>query len=200
VLEKIAAVPERGVEQAFEVLRQQTRHLSRMVDDLNDLSRITQGKLDVRLQTIPLLAAVSDAVSVTRPRMDRRGQHLRVDIPDEPLEVGPTRCGLTQLLANLLTTRRSTTPDGGDIRPHRLARRCAARVTFATTVSGSPAQAARHLHAFTQVRRRAAIRKAWPRTRPRRATGRPARPASVAASVRPRKGSEFTVRLPVERA
>jgi signal transduction histidine kinase len=199
VLEKITAVPEH-TKQAFEVLRQQTRHLSRMVDDLNDLSRITQGKLDVRLQTIPLVAAVSDAVSITRPRMDRRRQHLRVDIPDEPLEVRADQVRLTQLLANLLDNAAKYTPDGGDIRLTVSREDAHARVSVRDNGIGIARDRLHDIFTlFTQVRppggyseglglglalveRLVALHGG----------------VVTASSDGPGKGSEFTVRLPVE--
>jgi len=200
VLEKIAAVPEHAVKQAFEVLRHQTRHLSRMVDDLNDLSRITQGKLDVRLQTIPLVAAVSDAVSVTRPHIDRRRQHLRVDIPDEPLEVRADQVRLTQLLANLLDNAAKYTPDGGDIRLTVSREDAHARVSVRDNGIGIAGDRLHDIFTlFTQVRppggyseglglglalveRLVALHGGF----------------VTASSDGPGKGSEFTVRLPVQ--
>jgi signal transduction histidine kinase len=200
VLEKIAAGPEHAVKQAFEVLRHQTRHLSRMVDDLNDLSRITQGKLDVRLQTIPLVAAVSDAVSITRPRMDRRRHHLRVDIPDESLEVRADQVRLTQLLANLLDNAAKYTPDGGDIRLTVSREDAHARVSVRDNGIGIAGDRLHDIFTlFTQVRppggyseglglglalveRLVALHGG----------------VVTASSDGPGKGSEFTVRLPVE--
>jgi signal transduction histidine kinase len=211
VLEKVAAVPEHAVThafevaehavtQAFEVLRHQTRHLSRMVDDLNDLSRITQGKLDVRLQTIPLVAAVSDAVSVTRPRMDRRGQHLRVDIPDEPLEVRADQVRLTQLLANLLDNAAKYTPEGGDIRLTVSREDAHARVSVRDNGIGIAGDKLHDIFTlFTQVRPPGGYSEGL-------GLGLALVERLVtlhggvvtASSDGPGKGSEFTVRLPVQ--
>jgi signal transduction histidine kinase/DNA-binding response OmpR family regulator len=97
------------------VVERQTLHLSRLVDDLLDVSRITQGKIELRRQKVDLKAVIHQALDATRPLIEARDHHLRVELPDEPmyLHADPTR--LEQVLANLLNNAAKYTEPGGYI-------------------------------------------------------------------------------------
>ncbi|WP_165251115.1 ATP-binding protein [Paludisphaera soli] len=87
---------------AGEVIERQVGHLSRLIDDLLDVSRITRAKLELKAERIDLAAAVGDAVEITRPIVDREGHELRLELPAEPLPIHGDRTRLAQVVANLL--------------------------------------------------------------------------------------------------
>jgi CheY-like chemotaxis protein len=84
------------------VIERQTDHLTRLVDDLLDVTRIARGKIDLRRLRVDLREVVSHAADDYRVTMRDRGIRFDVDIPAEPLwaSADPTR--LTQLVGNLL--------------------------------------------------------------------------------------------------
>jgi CheY-like chemotaxis protein len=96
-----------------EMMERQVQHMTRMVDDLLDVSRITRGKIELRKEVIDLASVVERTLEATRPIIDDRRQTLTVDLPPEPvrLEADPTR--LEQVLANLLNNATKYTDHGG---------------------------------------------------------------------------------------
>src|SRR5262249_13214897 len=106
------ATPE--LERAADVIDRQVRHLTRLVDDLLDVSRIARGKVTLRPEPVELTAAVAQAVESCRPRRDARRQALEVSLaPALRVEADPTR--LAQVLGNLLANAARYTPEGGHI-------------------------------------------------------------------------------------
>ncbi|NOT88584.1 MAG: HAMP domain-containing histidine kinase [Lysobacter sp.] len=98
------------------IIEQQVTHITRLVGDLLDLSRSSTGKLRLHFRTIDLAKVIDDAINASRPAMDARLQHFRLDLPLQPvvLEADPIR--LNQILSNLLDNASKYTPDGGEIR------------------------------------------------------------------------------------
>jgi signal transduction histidine kinase/ActR/RegA family two-component response regulator len=104
-----------AVEKVYEILERQTHHLARLVDDLLEVSRITQGKIVLRKQQVELAAVVRSALETSRPFIDAGGLQMAITLPSEPvlLFADPTR--LSQAVANLLTNAAKYTPSGGQI-------------------------------------------------------------------------------------
>jgi PAS domain S-box-containing protein len=104
-----------AVEGLREMMERQVQHMTRMVDDLLDVSRITRGKIALRKEVVDLAWVVNRVVEAIRPLIDDRQQQLTVDLPPEPLclEADPTR--LDQILANLLNNAAKYTDHGGHI-------------------------------------------------------------------------------------
>jgi PAS domain S-box-containing protein len=102
-------------EWARDVIERQVRQLSRLVDDLLDISRISRGKVQLRKEVVNVAAVVRRAVETSRPLIDERDHELTVSVPAEPvfLEADPTR--LEQVLANLLNNAAKYTEPGGRI-------------------------------------------------------------------------------------
>jgi PAS domain S-box-containing protein len=98
-----------------EMMERQVQHMTRMVDDLLDVSRITRGKIELRKEVVDLAAVVGRTVEMARPLIEDRRQELTVDLPPEPvcLEADPTR--LEQVLANLLNNAAKYTDHRGHI-------------------------------------------------------------------------------------
>ncbi|WP_029002008.1 hybrid sensor histidine kinase/response regulator [Azohydromonas australica] len=100
---------------AREVLQRQLGHMGRLVDDLLEVSRITQGKLELRLQLLDVVVVVQAALEEVRPALLAAQHRLDITLPQEPtwLHADPVR--LTQVLVNLLGNAVKYTPHGGHI-------------------------------------------------------------------------------------
>jgi PAS domain S-box-containing protein len=98
-----------------EVIERQVGQLTRLIDDLLDVSRITRGKIELRIDTLAPAAVVRRAIDAVRPQMEEQRHAIVVDIaPDLPMIEGdPTR--LEQVLVNLLTNAAKYTPQGGRV-------------------------------------------------------------------------------------
>jgi signal transduction histidine kinase/ActR/RegA family two-component response regulator len=98
-----------------EVIEDQIKHMTRMVDDLLDVSRITRGKVDLQKETIALAEVVELAVEASRPLIEDYHHQLTITLPPQPVyvEVDPAR--LAQVLSNLLNNAAKYTDEGGQI-------------------------------------------------------------------------------------
>jgi PAS domain S-box-containing protein len=100
---------------AREVTGRQVRQLTRLVDDLLDVSRISLGKVQLRPQVVDLAMAACSAAEVVRPLIDERGQELRLSIPPGPIELEADPARLEQVIVNLLNNAAKYTEPGGRI-------------------------------------------------------------------------------------
>jgi PAS domain S-box-containing protein len=99
---------------AKEVVQRQVRHLARLIDDLLDVSRITRGKITLKMEAVKLSPIVSSAVEAVQPLIDERKQELTVSLVGmSRLEADPVR--LEQIIVNLLTNAAKYTDAGGQI-------------------------------------------------------------------------------------
>jgi signal transduction histidine kinase/ActR/RegA family two-component response regulator len=107
--------PDPHVQRCTELIERQVKAMTRLVDDLLDVSRITSGKIKLQRETVDLAAVVARGVEMTRPLIDARGQVLKVTLGPEPvrLEADPTR--LAQAIGNLLNNAAKYTQEGGQI-------------------------------------------------------------------------------------
>jgi len=99
-----------------DIIDRQVAQLTRLVDDLLDVSRLTTGKITLRPQRVSIGEIVRRSVETVRPLVDARRHSLAVDMPpDAELQVegDPTR--LAQVLQNLLVNAAKYTPEGGRI-------------------------------------------------------------------------------------
>ena len=95
--------------------KRQTGQLRRLVDDLLEVSRISRGKIALRLERVALADAVRQAVESVEHEASTRGHALDVRLPDAPLFVRADPTRLAQILENLLHNACKYTPDGGRI-------------------------------------------------------------------------------------
>jgi signal transduction histidine kinase/DNA-binding response OmpR family regulator len=96
-------------------MRRQVVHLAHLVDDLLDVSRITRGTIDLRVQEVDVTKIVAGAVETSRPLIEARGHDLSVSLPSGPLRVKGDPVRLTQVLTNLLNNAAKYTPDRGSV-------------------------------------------------------------------------------------
>jgi PAS domain S-box-containing protein len=97
------------------VIERQIKTISRMVDDLLDVSRITQGKIHLQMETVDLCIVIRRAIELVRPAMESRGQHLMADLPRVPMALVADSVRLEQIFGNLLHNASKFTPHGGHI-------------------------------------------------------------------------------------
>ena len=97
------------------VLERQVAQMTRLLDDLLDVSRITQGRIQFRHEPVDLLTVIARAVETTRPLIDERGHRLHVQLPERALRVSGDLARLVQAVANLLNNAAKYTPPGGEI-------------------------------------------------------------------------------------
>jgi signal transduction histidine kinase/ActR/RegA family two-component response regulator len=110
---KHSGLAEPRQEKAREIIERQALHQARLIDDLLDIHRVTQGKITLRPEIIDLKATVAQAVETSLPNAEAKGLALEVEQPDEPLpvEVDPVR--VVQIVTNLLNNAiRYTSPPG----------------------------------------------------------------------------------------
>jgi PAS domain S-box-containing protein len=98
-----------------EVIERQMLYLTRLVDDLLDVSRITRGKVRLQSATLDLRIAVQRAIESSRPLLDRRQHRLHLAAPEAPVMVHGDLTRLTQVFLNLLNNAAKYTPEGGDV-------------------------------------------------------------------------------------
>jgi signal transduction histidine kinase len=100
---------------ANDLLDRQVQHLTGLVDDLLDLSRVRHGKIALRKEVVELSAVVARAVETSRPLLESRRQHLTVAVPQEPLRVEADPGRLDQVVGNLLGNAAKYTCEEGRI-------------------------------------------------------------------------------------
>jgi PAS domain S-box-containing protein len=88
--------------------------MSRLIEDLLDVSRITSGKLELRRQPVELARVAEQALETARPNL--RGHEFTVSLPAEPLWLDADPVRLSQVFANLLNNACKFTPEGGKVR------------------------------------------------------------------------------------
>jgi len=101
--------------QMRELIGRQVRHMARLVDDLLDVSRITQDKINLKSEQLDLCTLVKRAVETQLPAIRARGHEVLVNVPGEPLAASGDAVRLAQVLGNLINNAAKYTPDGGRI-------------------------------------------------------------------------------------
>jgi signal transduction histidine kinase len=102
-------------ENARQVILRQTDHMVRLVDDLLDVSRISQGKITLRRAEVELCALLKSAVETADPNIRARHHALTLQLPDHTIWVDGDSVRLTQVVGNLLNNAAKFTPPGGRI-------------------------------------------------------------------------------------
>ena len=113
---RLSGVSEPSLDWARTVVERQVSHLTRLVDDLLDVSRIAVGKITLQRKPLETSQVVTSAVEASRPLIDSRAHKLTVVMPPEPLLIEGDLTRLSQTLTNLLNNAAKYTPPGGEIR------------------------------------------------------------------------------------
>lgn len=104
-----------SVQNASAMIGRQLTQMTRLVDDLLDVSRITSGKIKLNYETIDLLSTAMTAVEATRHHFEARQQKLELLLPTVPLYLKADPVRMTQIIANLLNNASKYTSPGGVI-------------------------------------------------------------------------------------
>jgi PAS domain S-box-containing protein len=98
-----------------EIIRRQSMNLARLLDDLLDVARITQGRVELRPEVVPLITCIQQAVETAEPMIRERSHHLSMTGTFERMDVHADRVRLAQCISNILINAAKYTNPGGDI-------------------------------------------------------------------------------------
>jgi signal transduction histidine kinase len=104
-----------NIAQARDIVERQVKQMVRLVDDLLDVTRIAQGKLELRRTVFDLAEAVSQAIQTTTPLFEAQQHQLSVELPNEPLRLEADQARIVQVIVNLLNNAGKYTERGGRI-------------------------------------------------------------------------------------
>jgi CheY-like chemotaxis protein len=99
----------------YEMMGRQINHMVRLIDDLMEVSRITRGKIELKLGIVPLNRVIDEAIELSRPAIDAGKHRLQQTFPEERWFVRGDSVRLTQVFSNLLNNAAKYTPPGGTI-------------------------------------------------------------------------------------
>jgi signal transduction histidine kinase/ActR/RegA family two-component response regulator len=182
------------------MMERQVNQMVRLVDDLLEMSRVTRGRIELRLEHVDVAAVLRNAVETSRPLIDAARHQLTVTLPAEPLTLHGDPVRLAQIFANLLNNAAKYTEEGGRITVTAERDGMAVTIAVRDTGTGIPQEMLpRVFDLFTQLPAAA-----------RRAHGGLGIGLTLVKSLvemhggtvqvysaGPGKGSEFTVRLPL---
>ena len=197
---RLAAGDSSAVAQAREMMARQVGHMVRLIDDLLDISRINRSKMELRCSRVLLSDVINSAVETARPLIDAAGHKLLISVPPEPVVLDADLTRLAQVFGNLLSNSSRYTERGGHIWVAAERRDDVVAVSVRDTGIGIPAESLpRIFDMFSQVDRSI-----------ERSTGGLGIGLALvkglvemhggtvtASSAGPKKGTTFTVELPV---
>ena len=152
LISKMATATEAQKVWSHDVITRQVMHMSLLLDDLLDVSRITRGMLQLRKQATELAAVVEAGIETARPTLDAKRHRLAVDLPRDPIYLNADPLRIAQVLSNLLTNAAKYTDPEGAI--SLVARRSADSVTIQVIDNGIGIDRdalPRIFHMFSQV-------------------------------------------------
>jgi CheY-like chemotaxis protein len=143
--------PER-VEWATVLIDRQVRVFARLIDDLMDVSRINQGRIELKREVVALGEVLSDAVETVKPHIEAAGHEFTVLLPDPSLTVDADRTRLAQAFVNLLHNASKYTDPGGRIEVGVIVEKRQATVQIRDTGIGIASEHLDHVfEMFSQV-------------------------------------------------
>lgn len=101
--------------QAEEIIERQITFMSRLLDDLLDISRITRGALELKKSRAELTSIIGAAIETARPMLDAKRHTVALDLPTEPVQLEADPMRLAQVFSNLLINAAKYTDPGGRI-------------------------------------------------------------------------------------
>jgi signal transduction histidine kinase len=106
---------DKKTDEVRDMMDRQLTHLVRLIDDLLDVSRVSQGKIDLRRETISVQDVLQSAIETSRPLIESAKHVLTLDVPQTPLWLDADLTRLAQVVGNLLNNAAKYTPEGGAI-------------------------------------------------------------------------------------
>ncbi len=151
-LQSLGTLDRDGLERVQGMMQRQLEHLVRLVDDLLDVSRINQDKLELRLEVVNLVSVVRSALEICGPALAARKHRVATRLPPFAVHVRGDGHRLTQAVSNVLSNAGKYTPDGGSIEVTLAALGEEATITVRDDGVGIPqAMLARIFDLFAQV-------------------------------------------------
>ena len=199
-LMRMKPMPDAQLSRSRDVIERQLSHLTRLVDDLLDVARITRGRINLSPEPIELAALIARAVETVQPLIQERGHEFTSEIPAGTLRVNADPLRLTQALGNVLGNAAKYTERGGRITLTVCRQGTDVEIRVRDTGIGIPAEVLpRIFDLFTQLDRRSdhahsglGIGLALVRRLLQMHDG-----TISAHSEGPGRGSEFVIRLPL---
>jgi two-component system CheB/CheR fusion protein len=112
---RMNGLPQPDSRRAIALIDEQMQHMTRLIDDLLDVSRFTRGTLELRKEELELSQVLRSAVEKNRQFINESGVELIVALPSRPVNLNADRVRLTQVLSNLLSNAAKYTERGGSI-------------------------------------------------------------------------------------
>ncbi|HEY5761456.1 MAG TPA: response regulator [Steroidobacter sp.] len=122
------------------IVERQINHLGHLLDDLLDVSRITQGRIEINRERLTLQSCIDIAIETTQPLLQDKKHRLTVSMRSEPLWVDADKVRLAQCIANLLTNAAKFTEPGGEIHLRTIVEHHAAVVAITDNGVGMPVE------------------------------------------------------------
>ena len=112
---QLESLPSPALRNCRDIIDRQLTHVTRLVDDLLDIGRLTTGKVKLHKELVRVGEVVSRSVETVGPLVESRRHSLTVDLPEQPIYVDGDATRLSQILQNLLINAAKYTPEGGRI-------------------------------------------------------------------------------------
>ena len=112
---KARAGTDTAATRTYAVIERQVEHLARLIDDLMDVSRISQDKLELRKAPVRLSELVAGALEASGHLLEREGHRVSIALPEQELQLEADEARLVQVFTNLFTNAARYTPAGGEI-------------------------------------------------------------------------------------
>jgi len=113
---RLVGPEEAAFERSQDIIERQVRHMTRLIDDLLDVSRIAHGKILLKRERLDLTALVRSTIDDHKAEIEARGIRLTLELPSEPLWVSGDPTRLAQVVGNLLHNANKFTSSTGEIR------------------------------------------------------------------------------------
>ncbi len=114
ILER-ASLPDPQLAWCRDVIERQVRQMTRLLEDLLDVSRVTRNRIELRRERIELRTVLDSAIEAVRPLIDAQRHRLTLDVPHDPILLYGDPARLTQVIANLLNNAAKYTDAGGSV-------------------------------------------------------------------------------------
>ena len=112
---KMVGIDEKRIRHASDVIARQVKHMTNLVDDLLDVSRITRGLVELETENLDLKLVLNGAIEQARPLIEARHHELHIHLCSKPVFVRGDKTRLVQVIANLLNNAAKYTSQSGEI-------------------------------------------------------------------------------------